>query len=122
MEEDRKVLEKFSSPDVSFGHACFKETMLVYGTYPELVAPERFEAENGISTKRADYLTKLGVNFGYTWISNYPDSYAGTAPVGCSKTIGEAAVKLSVDRLADIFTAIKNDEECVKMAKEGKPC
>ncbi len=121
-EEDRKVLERFSSPDVSFGHACFKETMLVYGTYPDLVAPERFEAENGISTKRADYLTKLGVNFGYTWISNYPDSYAGTAPVGCSKTIGEAAVKLSVDRLADIFTAIKNDEECVKMAKEGNPC
>ena len=120
--EDRDTLKRFSDPDITDGHAGFGETMIIYGTYPELVAPERFEAEDGISTHRADYLSKLGVNFGYAWSSNYPNSYAGTAPIGCSKTIGEAAVKISVDRLAKIFEAIRDDEECVKMAQEARPC
>lgn len=120
--EDRDTLKRFSEPDITDGHAGFGETMIIYGTYPELVAPERFEAEDGISTHRADYLSKLGVNFGYAWSSNYPNSYAGTAPIGCSKTIGEAAVKISVDRLAKIFEAIRDDEECVKMAQEARPC
>ena len=120
--EDRDTLKRFASPDITDGHAGFGETMMIYGTYPELVAPERFEAENGLSTHRADYLTKLGVNYGYAWSSNYPNSYAGTAPIGCSKTIGEAAVKISVDRLAKVFEAIRDDEECVKMAQEARPC
>ena len=120
--EDRDTLKHFSSPNITDGHAGFGETMIVYGTYPELVAPERFEAEEGQSTHRADYLTKLGVNCGYAWSSNYPNSYAGTAPIGCSKTLGEAAVKISVDRLTKIFEAIRDDEECVKMAQEARPC
>ncbi|MBQ7293278.1 MAG: creatininase family protein [Clostridia bacterium] len=121
-DEDRDTLKCFSNSDITNGHAGFGETMMIYGTYPELVAPERFEAEDGQSTHRADYLSKLGVNFGYAWSSNYPNSYAGTAPIGCSKTIGEAAVKISVDRLAKIFEAIRDDEECVKMAQEARPC
>ena len=120
--EDMDTLRRFSASDVTFGHACFGETSLLYGTYPELVDPERFEAEDGRSTHRADYLAKLGVNFGYAWASNHPNSYAGTAPVGCSKTIGEAVVKLSVDKLSKIFEQLRDDEECVKMAQEARPC
>ena len=121
-EEDYKTLERFSAPDVTFGHACFEETMLLYGTYPELVAPERFDAESGLSTHRTDYLKALGVNYGYAWSSEYPNSYAGTPPFGCSATIGEAAVKMSVDRLAKIFSVLRDDEECLKMAEEARPC
>ncbi|MBE6695891.1 MAG: creatininase family protein [Ruminococcaceae bacterium] len=120
--EDYDTLKRFSSPDTVFGHACFGETMLIYGTYPDLVAPERFEAESGLSTHRADYLNKLGVSYGYSWASNFPNSYSGTAPIGCSKTLGDAAVKMSVDRLTKIFEAIRDDEECVKMAEDALPC
>lgn len=120
--EDRDTLKRFSSPDITNGHAGFGETMMIYGTYPELVAPERFEAEDGISTHRSDYLQKMGISYGYAWSSNFPNSYGGTAPIGCSKTLGEAAVKISVDRLTKIFEAIRDDEECVKMAQEARPC
>ena len=120
-EEDYETLERFSAPDVRLGHACFGETALIYGTYPDLVAPDRYDAESGASTHRADYLTNLGVSYAYAWPSNYPESYAGTAPHGCSRTIGEAAVKLSVDRLTHIFEVIRDDEECVAMAKDGFP-
>ena len=119
---DYDTLRKFSEPGTLFGHACFIETMLVYGTYPELVAPDRFDAESGLSTRRASYLANLGVNFGYSWSSNYPNSYCGTSPVGCTETLGQAAVKLSADRLVKIFEALRDDEECVAMAKEGRPC
>ena len=121
-EEDIVTLRKFAEPGTSFGHACLGETMLIYGTYPELVAPDRYDAESGLSTHRADYLKNLRVNFGYAWSSNFPNSYSGTAPFGCSKTLVDAAVKLAVDRLAGIFEALKNDEECVRMAEEGRPC
>jgi creatinine amidohydrolase len=121
-EEDYAVLRKFAVPETTLGHACFAETALIYGTNPELVAPERMEAEDSLSTHRADYLAKLGVSFVYAWPSNFPNSYAGTPPVGCSPTIGQAALKMSVDRLTKIFEAIRDDEECVKMAKEARPC
>jgi creatinine amidohydrolase len=121
-EEDYAVLRKFAVPETTLGHACFAETALIYGTNPELVAPERMEAEDSLSTHRADYLAKLGVSFVYAWPSNFPNSYAGTPPVGCSPTIGQAALKMSVDRLTKIFEAIRDDEESVKMAKEARPC
>ena len=121
-QEDYKTLERFSAPDTTFGHACFGETMLIYGTYPELVAPDRMEAEDGLSTHRADYLRDLGVSFGYAWSSNHPNSYCGTPPIGCSPTLGEAAVKMSVDRLSKIFETLRDDEDCVRMAEEARPC
>lgn len=120
-EEDYETLERFSAPDVTLGHACFGETALIYGTYPELVAPDRYDAESGASTHRADYLTNLGVSYAYAWPSNFPESYAGTPPHGCSRTIGEAVCKMSVDRLTHIFEVIRDDEECVAMAKDGFP-
>ena len=40
-EEDYKVLERFAETGAGGGHACFRETGLIYGLYPELVAPDR---------------------------------------------------------------------------------
>ena len=73
-EEDIATLRKFAEPGTAFGHACLGETMLIYGTYPELVATDRYDAESGLSTHRADYLNDLGVSFGYAWASNFPNS------------------------------------------------
>lgn len=121
-EEDYAVLRKFAAPETTLGHACIAETMLVYGTNPDLVAPERMEAEDSFSTHRADYLSSLGVSFTYAWSSNFPNSYAGTPPVGCTPTLGQAALKMAVDRLAHIFEVLRDDEECVRMAEEARPC
>lgn len=120
--EDYENLEEWAKPGKTYGHACFGETSLIYGTYPELVAPDRFDAEDGLSTHKSDYLKELGVSCGYAWSHNFPNSYSGTPPFGCSKTIGDAAVKMSVDRLAKIFEAIRDDDECLKMAEEALPC
>ena len=123
-EEDYKVLERFAETGAGGGHACFRETGLIYGLYPELVAPDRYEALDGISTGKGDYLYEAGINTGAAWTMNCPNAYSGFPPHGCSHTIGLAMVKVAVDRLTKIFELIQNDENCVNVARginEYKP-
>jgi creatinine amidohydrolase len=118
-EEDYKTLERFAETGSGGGHGDFRETALVYGTYPELVAPEKFDAECGVSTKRFAYPPEIDVKSTLIgWHVNFPNAFSGFAPIGCSKTIGDAAVKMSVDRLSKIFEYIKNDDQCVTAMEE----
>jgi creatinine amidohydrolase len=120
---DYETLEKFAkeAPGLSTGHGALCETALVYGTYPDTVNPDRFEAECGLSTHRADYLAAEQIKFGYSWSSNYPNHLNGLNPVGCTETIGKAMVKICAERLARIFKMLKEDEECLKMQADGIP-
>jgi hypothetical protein len=45
---------------------------------------------------------------------------SGYPSFGCTPTIGEAYLKLSVDRLAEIFTYLKNNDDCVDAIREIK--
>ena len=117
-EEDYETLAKFAQTGTGGGHADFKETALVYGTHPHLVAPDRFEAESGIPVNRLVFPPQYGISMPAAWAANHPNSFSGYAPIGCSPTIGEAYLKLSVDRLAEIFTYLKNNNDCVDVIKE----
>ena len=117
-EEDLETLAKFAETGTGGGHGDFRETMLVYGTYPELVAPERFEAVDGSNQGKLNFPKGSGVSSYASWIANYPNVLSGYPSTGCTKTIGEAAVKMSVDRLADIFTQLKNDNTAVEIMEE----
>ena len=120
-DEDVAALEKFAENPASLaiGHGGFCETALVYGTHPDTVAPERFDALCGLSTHRADYLTNEKIHFGYAWSSNYPNALNGLAPFGCTEAIGKAMVKISAERLARIFKMLKEDEDCFNMSRES---
>ena len=120
-DEDMATLEKFAENPASLaiGHGGFCETALVYGTHPDTVAPERFDALCGLSTHRADYLTNEKIHFGYAWSSNYPNALNGLAPFGCTEAIGKAMVKISAERLARIFKMLKEDEDCFNMSRES---
>ncbi len=122
-DEDMETLEKFAKekPGLSTGHGGFCETALVYGTHPKTVAPERFDAECGLSTHRSDFLAAEKVRFGYSWSSNYPNHLNGLDPIGCTEGIGKAMVKISAERLARIFKMIKEDKEILKMVEDGIP-
>ena len=119
-EEDLKTLERFAQTGTGGGHADFKETALVYGTHPDLVAPDRFEAESGRSTNRMTFPPQYGISMPAAWGANFPNDFSGYAPIGCTPTIGEAYLKLSVDRLAEIFTYLKNNDDCVDVIRELK--
>lgn len=117
-EEDYKTLERWAETGTGGGHGDFTETALVYGTYPDLVAPDRFDAESGLSINLLTYPKEIEVSTLLSWVANFPNSFDGFAPIGCTKTIGDAAVKMSVDRLAKIFDYIKKDDKCLKALEE----
>jgi creatinine amidohydrolase len=116
-EEDIKTLERFAETGSGGGHGDFRETMLVQGTYPELVRPDKFDAENGCCPKR--FIPVPGVEAVlHGWYANCPNSYGGFAPHGCTKSIGDAAVKMSVNRLVKIFEYLKADNSGVEVMQE----
>ncbi len=116
-EKDIETLKGYCGTQYGGGHADMREAALLMSDHPELVAADKFEAESGISIHRSDYLYKEGIDFGHAWISNYPNAYSALPPHGCSRTIGEAMVKIAAERMARIYKLLKNDEDCVRMAK-----
>ena len=119
-EEDKITLKRFADTGTSGGHGGFMETALVYGTHPHLVAPDRFDAEDGASTGRLTFPSEYGINTYASWLVNVPNVFSGFPSTGCTATIGEAYLKLSVDKLAEIFTHVKNMTVCEEIMEELK--
>ena len=103
------------------GHADFTETVSVMGYYPDLIAMDRIEAESGLSTHRSDFYTDLGVNIVNAWGVNYPNNIHGFPAWGATQTIGQAMNTYCARRLAKIFKALKQDEDCVRIARKLPP-
>ena len=117
-EEDKKTLARFAETGTGGGHGDFKETALVYGTHPHLVAPDRFDAESGQRINRLVIPVKFGIGGYQAYLVNNKNVYGGYPPFGCTETIGQAAVKMSVDRLAEIFEYFKNYDDIVNTIHE----
>ena len=103
------------------GHADFSETACIMGVRPDLVAPDRYEAESGMSTHRSDYLQEMGVSVVNAWSVNCPNAFSGYPSTGCTQAIGQAMLTYSARRLAKIFKVIKEDEDCVRIAQNLPP-
>ena len=116
-DEDMEVLRKLAETGYGGGHGHFKETAIVMSADESLVAPDRYDAEDGLSNHRTDYLRDAGINATNDWLANHPNSYSGYPPFGCSKAIGDAFVKICAETLANAYKVIKEDEDCVRSAQ-----
>ena len=115
-QKDLEAMAHFAETGTGGGHANWHETALMYAFCPEHVAADRFDAESGRSVHRSDYLSEESVNLSGAWICDYPNSYDGYPPFGCSENIGKVVATLAAKRLARIFKMLKEDEDCVRMA------
>ncbi len=116
-DEDLEVLQAFADKGgYGGGHGHASETLRILAAYPELVAADRYEAEDGSSTHRSDYLKELGVECKGAWGANYPNCLSGFPSTGCTHTLGVGLVLYSARRLANIYKVLKKDEECVRIA------
>ena len=115
-EADLAAMARVARTGTGGGHGDWTETAMLRAFCPEAVAADRFEAESGASTHRADYLSGEGVYHTFDWESNFPNAYDGFPPIGCSENIGRAMNYLAAARLARIFKMLKEDEDCVRMA------
>ena len=115
-EEDLRTLERYSKSGTGGGHADIRETSLVMTHDDGLVAENRYEAECGLSNHRTDHLDTLGIESANSWLASHPASYEAYPPHGATKTIGKAMLAVCAERLAKIFKAVKEDEDCVRSA------
>lgn len=113
-DEDVAVLKKLTETGYGGGHADIRETGIVMAVDESLVAPERYDAESGLSNHRTDYLTDIGVSSVNAWLANYPNSYNGYPSNGCSVAIGNAYIKIASERLAETFKIIKENDDVVR--------
>ena len=113
---DIAVMEHWRETGYQGGHANFVETAEILSNYPHLVAQDKYEAQRGagLPTHRADYLFEMGVRTVRYSSANYPNSYSGLPPYGATQSLGQAMIKLSVERTVKLFRSIKNDEVCLK--------
>ena len=115
-EKDIKTLEWFKEHGTGGGHADMNEVMQIMSLDPKLVHEDMYEAESGASTHQADYISEAHLQAGFGWDVNYPNMYDGFPAHGCTKAIGDAAVKINAERVAKIIKVVKDDDKCVKMA------
>lgn len=133
-EEDIKTLEEWAKKGYGGSHeayclsgftgnsATFCDTAIVMAEHQHLVAENRFDAEDNNSTHAADSLSGLDVVFANMWNVNYPNGYAGYPPHGCTKSIGQAILKINAEHLANILHVLKTDEECVAIDARSPIC
>ena len=107
---DIAVMKSWIPTGYQGGHANFLEAVQLMGDYPQLVAPDRYYAENGINTHRTDYLAELGINMQGSYTACYPNSYSGAAPHGASQTIGQAMLYTHAKIAARQLKRIKEQE------------
>ena len=118
---DIATLEQWLPTGYDGGHADFREAALVMADHPELVAEDRYEAEEGRKNPRADALLQEGLQLANSWYAGSPNCYSGLPPYGCSIGIGQAMKKINAERLARIFKRIKENEDCIRIANMLPP-
>lgn len=116
-DEDMAVLKKHAELGTGVGHADFVESAMVMGFEPDLVRLDRHHVCSGECVHRTDHLSNLGITAGNFWINDYPHSYVGRNPEGLTEAIGKAHVQVLIERMARIYKAIKDDEDCIRMAQ-----
>ncbi len=116
-DEDIETIKGWLPEGYCGGHADIRETALVMADHPELVAPDRYDAEDGMPQKRASVVREEGVSFTNSFYAVSPNCYNGRSPHGTTRTIGEAMKNINVARLARIFGRIKADEEALSVAR-----
>jgi len=106
---DMAVMEDYVAQGKQTGHACFGESAMLMGCYPELIRLDRCEVESGESTHIADPVTDAGLQWAGAWGVNHPSAYDGPAPVGLTQAIADASVEIAVERTVKALKLLKND-------------
>lgn len=115
-EEDFETLKRVGETGFGGGHAAFHETAFLMGQDTKLCRPEKFYQE-AQSNHRMDHITNMGINFGGAWAANHPKAFCGYANTGCTEAVGKAYCEIVSDNLADKIRVIKEDTECLKIAR-----
>jgi creatinine amidohydrolase len=96
-------------------HAGESETAKMMIVRPDLLHMDRATSESGADQHRLNL--PQGVYTGIWWYARFPDHYAGDGSAATHE-LGEYQMKWWVDSVAKVITAIKADDESLKLQNE----
>jgi creatinine amidohydrolase len=96
-------------------HAGESETSKMMISHPDLVHQDRATSESGADQHRENLPD--GVYTGIWWYARFPDHYAGDGSAATHE-LGEYQMNWWVDSIAKALTAIKADDESLKLQNE----
>ena len=96
-------------------HAGESETSKMMISHPDLVHQDRATSESGADQHRENLPD--GVYTGIWWYARFPDHYAGDGSAATNE-LGEYQMKWWIDSIATALTAIKADDESLKLQNE----
>lgn len=109
--EDEDLILKYHEMGMKGGHACMGETAFMMGTAPETVHLERLGIESGQRVECVKHLRDAGIIIkDHGWIMMYPNNFSGDDPIGCNERIGQAALRIEAERLANAIKVFKEDD------------
>ena len=120
-EKDIETIKGWIPKGYQGGHADVRETALVMADHPELIAEDRYDAEDGYHNPRADALSKEGIRLANHWYAGGPNCYSGAPAFGTTQTIGLAMKKLCVERMARVFKLIKESDDILPIVHMDRP-
>jgi creatinine amidohydrolase len=96
-------------------HAGESETSKMMISHPDLVHQDRATSESGADQHRENLPD--GVYTGIWWYARFPDHYAGDGSAATHE-LGEYQMKWWIDSIAKAITAIKADDESLRLQNE----
>lgn len=107
---DEKYLIEAYKNKMRGGHACLGETAFLMAMYPEDVRLDRLGIEDGQNKHISDKFKEAGITVADGgWGFDFPNAYCGDDPVGCTETIGKAALRFEAERFANAVRVYKED-------------
>lgn len=114
-ESDCDYLVEFYQAKKLVGHACLGETAHMMGICPENVHLDHLGIESGKSTEVARHLVNEGLlPTDNGWELHYPNFYTADDPIGCTRNIGRASLRIASEVMAKKFKLLKKDENIMK--------
>lgn len=117
-EDEALIIEK-GNQKIKDGHCGYTETSYIYGSYPECVHMEKLGLISGKSLNLTGAYKGAGIQIrDHGWGINFPNWMDSDDAVGCNERIGEVALKIEAERLANAIKVMKDDKNLIKWHNE----
>lgn len=120
-EEDIETIKGWMPEGYMGGHADIREVALTMADHPELVAPDRYDAEDGSRNPRMAEVCKEGLFVANQWYGSFPNCYSGRPAHGTTMGIAKAMQKLNVERIVRIINRVKANDDIIAVAHMDRP-
>ncbi len=117
--EDERLIAEIADQKPKDGHCGYSETAYLQGLAPEAVHMERLGLASGKSRNQTGIYKGAGIQLRDNgWELNFPDWIDSDDAIGCNERIGQAALRLEAERLAEAVRVIKNDKNLIQWHNE----